>query len=240
MPDILEDDFVPMPPSPERVAARALVLAGVSCRAMIESDAGKQGAEELRQQILPWLKEVGAANKLEPAETELISTPLGELERKREIELSWESEAMATLAWVLHCSELPMPHTQCDAPEVADTLGFLCGLSETPLFSPKVRNGDEIDRLRDTYLTLHWRLRQFSVDSEQIDLLNYVRNCKWADMRVDELEIVEGDLGIAGISLKKVKYERFREVLSITQVRHQALNWLLGFEQLYSQVTTDT
>jgi hypothetical protein len=59
-------------------------------------------------------------------------------------------------------------------------------------------------------------------------------------MRLDELEFQDNDLAIDGVRIDKVEFKRFREVLSITQERHQALNWLMGFEQLYSQVTTDT
>jgi hypothetical protein len=59
-------------------------------------------------------------------------------------------------------------------------------------------------------------------------------------MRLDDLEVLDNDLAIEGVRLDKLEYKRFREVLSTTQERHQALNWLMGFEHLYSQVTTDT
>jgi hypothetical protein len=42
------------------------------------------------------------------------------------------------------------------------------------------------------------------------------------------------------VRIDNLEYSKYREILSIAQERHQAFNWLLGFEDLYSQVTTDT
>jgi hypothetical protein len=240
MPDILDEDFVPSPPSPERVAARALILAAVSCRALTEKDAGKPGAEELRQGLLPWLDAVGATDELEPAEIDLISTPLGELDPKTRLNAGWQSEGMAALAWVLGYAELPPVHVQCEPSDIANIMGFLDDRENTPMHSPRLRDDAEIDRLRDTCLTLHWRLRQRSFDPAPMDFVAYVAACTWGALRLDDLEILNNDLAIDGVAIDKLNDNKYHEVLSITQERHQALNWLLGFENLYSQVTTDT
>jgi hypothetical protein len=240
MEKVLDDEFTPTPPTAERVAARALVLSAVSCRALIEEDAGKQGAEDLRLRLLPWLETIGAAEELEPAETTLIATPLGKLEEKKGVDASWQSEGMVVLAWALGFAELPPVHVQCEPSDVANCMGFLDDRENTPLHNPRLRDGSEIEKRGDTYLTLHWRLRQFSINSAPMDFSAYALACKWATMRLDELEFQDNDLAIDGVRIDKVEFKRFREVLSITQERHQALNWLMGFEQLYSQVTTDT
>jgi len=240
MPDILDDDFVPTPPAPERVAARALVLATVSCRGLIEEDAGKSGAEELRQGLLPWLEAVGAADELEPSEIDLISTPLGDLDPKKGLDASWRSEGAVALAWVLGYAELPTVQAQCEPSDIANSMGFLDDRENTPMHSPRLRDAAEINRRRDTYLTLHWRLRQRSIDPAPMNLVAYVETCAWGPLRLDELEILDNDLAINGVRIDKLKDRKYHEVLSITQERHQALNWLEGFEQIYSQVTTDT
>jgi hypothetical protein len=51
---------------------------------------------------------------------------------------------------------------------------------------------------------------------------------------------LDNDLAIDGVRIDKVENAAYRRTLSITQERHQAFNWLLGFERLYSEVTTDT
>ena len=51
MDETTEDEFSLRPPDANRVAARALVLSAVSCRALIEKDAHNVGTETLRQQV---------------------------------------------------------------------------------------------------------------------------------------------------------------------------------------------
>jgi hypothetical protein len=82
--------------------------------------------------------------------------------------------------------------------------------------------------------------RQFSVHPGPLDFIEYASKCSWGPLRLDTLELQDNDLAIAGVRIDKVEYVRFREALSISQERHQALNWLLGLEPIYSQVTTDT
>jgi hypothetical protein len=166
------DEFVPNPPDASRVAARALVLAAVCCRALIESDAHDPGAEELRQKVIGWLDAIGAAGELEPKETSLLSTPLGKLDQKTRRDAGWKSEGMVVLAWSLGYAELPPVHSECEPSDIANKMGFLDELPNTPLRTPRLRDRQEIEAWADTYLTLHWRLRQFSSEPEPMDLSN--------------------------------------------------------------------
>jgi hypothetical protein len=118
-----EDELPPLQsPDARRVAARTLVLAAVSCRALIEKDATKLGAEaeRTRREGLQWLDAVGAAWELEPDETALLSTSVGQLDKKSEVSASWRSEGMVVLAWALQCTELPSVHSECDPMDVAE------------------------------------------------------------------------------------------------------------------------
>jgi Domain of unknown function (DUF4272) len=234
------DEFILNPPDASRVAARALVLSAVCCRGLIEGDAHEPGAEELRQKVIDWLEAVGVAGELEPAETSLLSTPLGKLDQKTKRDAGWKSEGMVVLAWALGYAELPPVHLECEPSDTANKMGFLDKLPKTPLRSPSLRDCQEIETWADTYLTLHWRLRQFSSKPEPMDFVKFVSECTWGPLRLDYLETLNSDLAIEGVPVDKVKHAVFRRVLSITQERHQAFNWLLGSEPVYSQVTTDT
>ena len=234
------DDFRLIPPAPSRVAARALVLAAIGCRGLIEKDAGDPSAEDLRKQILPWLDTIGVVEELEPAEAALLSRPLGGLDNKQTINMSWQSEGMVVLAWALGYAELPAVHAECDASDIANGMGFLDERRETPLHSPQLRESAEIEAWADTYLTLHWRLREFSLRSVTIDFVDYVSKCEWASMRLDHLQVQDRELAIDGARLDNLEPKVFRRILGITQERHTAFNWLLGFEAIYSEVTADT
>jgi hypothetical protein len=218
------------------------VLAAVSFRGLIENEKGEdeEGAEKLRKRLLPWLERIGASGELEEAETTLLSTPVGRLDRRTTVDATWQSEGLVVLAWALHCTTLPPVHMICAPGEIANSMGFLQEREQTPLSNTRMRSADEIEYWAHTYLALHWRLRQFSLKRGTMDFVSFASACKWATMRLDDLEIQDDDLAIKGVRIDRLSEDTFRDVVSITQERRVALDWLLGFETLYSQVTTDT
>src|SRR3954447_3459730 len=138
-----DEDLVDRP-TKERVASRAMILAAVACLGRIEDDAGKPGAEELRNDVYQWLIKIGVEEELEPAESEILQTPLGGLDRKTHMDAGWQSEGMLVVAWALKLSVLPPFFVECMPNDVADQLGFLRARDETPLRSPQVRDMSEI------------------------------------------------------------------------------------------------
>jgi len=237
--EILAED-VPAPPTPDRVAARAIVLSAVACRALIEKDADKPGAEQLRKDVVEWLTRVGVAGEIEQSEAALLSTPLGKLDKKTTVDATWSSEGMVVLAWVLGCVSLPAFYKECEPSDVANAIGFLGEREATILRQPVLRDAGEISVAEETYLTLHWRLRQFSTEPGPMDFAAYVSSCNWGPLRLDQLELCEGDLAFEGERIDRLNYAVFRRTLSIVQERHRAFNWLIGWDSVYSEVTTDT
>jgi hypothetical protein len=241
MPQNEDDDLNEIPPpTPGRVAKRALILAAVSCRGVIENDPDAEGAEGLRGRLLPWLDAVGASTELEDRERQLLSAPIGSLDPKTARDAGWHSEGMAALAWALDYIELPDFYEQCDPAETAAKMGFLRDLDETPLTKPFLQSAEQIGTLADSYLTVHWRLREQTLRPRHMDFVDFVANCNWGPLHLEGVEIVERDLAVRGTPINQLDENQLREALSITRERHQALNWLIGYEELYSKVTTDT
>jgi len=236
----LDDESELTPQTADRVAARAMVLSSISCRGAIERDFEKPGAEVLRQRILPWLVTIGVSSELEPIEKDLLETPLGKLDSRNALNSQWRSEGLVVLAWALKWAELPRPQDQCDPSELANSLGFLDERRNTPLHNPALRPNEEIETWGDTYLTLHWRLRLITSYPGTMDFIEVVDKCEWGPLRIDQLEIVENDVAIDGVRIDKIDAKKHGELLSIARERHQAFNWLLGFERIYSRVNTDT
>jgi hypothetical protein len=234
------EDRKPVPPEADRVAARAIVLAAVCCRGLIEDDAGKDGAEDLRIRVVAWVDRLGLAQELEEDERILLEAPLGVLDDRRRIDAGWRSEGMVVLAWALGCAGLPRHDEQCKPSDVANGFGFLSDRSETPLAAPRLRDCAEIEHWADTYLTLHWRLRQFSLDRRGMDFADFVSRCTWGPLTVEDLELIEGDLAIRGERIDLASEDECRTALGIARERHQAFNWLLGDDPVYSRITTDT
>ena len=229
-----------VPPLPARVAERALVLSAVVCRSGLEQDAGNKEAEKFRQHVVNWLEQLNLHTEAEPQELKLLKTNLGGLSRKETMDGTWHAEALAVLAWALGKYELPTYDVQVDGPEIASNLGFLNERGTTVLHSPSLRSSEEINAFADHLFTLHWRLRQFSLDQAPMDFENFAKTAWFGPLSMDGIRLREKDLEIRGLPLSTVPMEEWREALSIVQERHQAVNWLQGQERIYSQVTTDT
>lgn len=229
-----------LPPSCERVAARALALAAQTYRAVLERQAKDPGAAGARAKCVAWCERIGLRPEFEAAEWTLLTTPVGKLRERDAMNASWLAEPMACLAWALRVAELPDYETEADGPDTANALHFLDDDALKSLARAKLRPRADLERLRDTYLTLHWRLRQFSLRPEHIDFAKFARECEWANMRLEDLRIEAGDLSVAGLPLVAAPERVRRTRQSIASERHRAAEWLLGQNPLYSQVTTDT
>lgn len=233
-----DDDL--RPPRALRVANRALVLAGLSCRGIIEADSDAPGAEQLRVSVRDWWDAVGVVSESEADELRIVETPLGALSEQDARNAGWRSEGLAALSWALGITPLPEFWRQCDPSAVANALGFLHPPEATVAAAASLRPSEEIEHWTDAYLTLHWRLREFRQRPVAIDFEKFVAECKWGPLTLAELPTVNRDLSIDGVAIAEWPQDQFRCVLSIVQERHQALNWLLGYEEIYSEVTTDT
>ncbi len=239
-PDRDDPDPEPRPPDPARVAARAAVLAAVSCRGLIEQDAAEPQAEEFRRSVREWLGRIGADAEAEAAELRILDLPLGQLTSREAMDAGWRSEGLVVLAWALGRTALPAFSAMCNPSDVANALGFLQPREATVLAAPTLRAVAEIDGMEHHYLTVHWRIREFGLRRRAIDFAAYIAKCQWGPLSAAGLTLVDGELAIDGVALPNVEPGRLQAVRSIVQERHQALNWLAGWEPVYSAVTTDT
>src|SRR5262245_7996314 len=95
------------PPSAERVAKRAIVLASCVYRATLEDASKDPAAHEMHGNVLEWLDEIGVCDEFEPKEWSEIAADLGTLTMRSRMGLGWRTEGMAVLAWALRRIDLP-------------------------------------------------------------------------------------------------------------------------------------
>jgi hypothetical protein len=229
----------PIPPTALRVAQRALVLSAVICRSGIEGDGGNQQAEALREQVVGWIERLGLNGEAEPEEMELLRTPLGSLPKKRLVEASWRTEGLVVLAWALGRCELPDYDREANGPDTADTIGFLEEKDNAIIHQPALRPRLEIAALADHLFTLHWRLRQFSLDQASMDFQEFSRTA-WFGPAFARSPSTDRkrprDSGPASLPSNRRTMAGSTEH---SQERHQAVNWLEGQDPIYSEVTAD-
>jgi hypothetical protein len=225
-----------VPPTPLRVARRALVLASVARRGFLERDSE---SEPLRQRVFAWLDALGFVDELEPDEASLLTTPVGHLTPQRSIDAGWRCEGLVVLAWALGSHDLPAHDESVHPKEVADSVGFL-NAAPSALGIPTLRSQTELQRCSDLFFALHWRLREFSLFRKPIDFASVARTTGFGPLEIDGLRLVEGDLAIGPFPVSAAPEFEFSRCLSIALERHQAANWLRGHAEAYSEVPTNT
>jgi hypothetical protein len=217
-----------------------LVLSAIVCRAAIEGDAGNPEAEEFAVNVRKWVHDIGIAEEAEAEEIVVLGLKLGGLSSRQRIDCSWRAEGLVVLAWALGKCELPTYDVGADPYPISRVLGFRESRAESALAFPILRSAEEINDVADRLLSLHWRLRQYSLDKKPMNFEEFARTAYFGPLSLDGLRLVSHDIEIRGVPLCDASESVWREVLSITRERQQAANWLTGEESIYSEVTCDT
>src|SRR5262249_37172323 len=120
-----EDDAETLPATADQVARRALALAAVSCRGILEAGPAREHAERFWGRVADWWSGLGLKDELELDEASLLETPFGASSPQALANASWRSEALCVLAWALRRAELPAHDEPVDPAATARTIGFL-------------------------------------------------------------------------------------------------------------------
>jgi hypothetical protein len=238
-----EDERELQPPTPQRVARRALSLAAVAGRALLEQeDPSDAGVEETRQRINAWVDAVGIRDELEPDEEKLLRQGLGAPEQQAAIDGCWRLEGLAVLAWALGQFELPRHDETIDPPALLRAVHVLdAAAAKGMIAGATLRPFDQLKAMADKLLAIHWRLRQFRVDGGQPieDWPSKATNA-WFPLNLDDVPLKGGDLALGETAIANADAELFNLASSIAQERHQAINWLAGDSEIYSETDTPT
>ena len=231
------------PPTPHRVARRALALAAVAGRALLEQeDPSDAGVEEVRQSINAWVDAVGLRDELEPDEEALLRQELGEPEEQAAIDGCWRLEGLSVLAWALGTFELPRHDQTIEPPALLRSVHFLdAPAAKAMIVDATLRPRDELGAMAAKLLAVHWRLRQFRVDGGQpiADWPSHAKNA-WFPLNLADVPLKGGDLAIGDAAIADADDGLLQLASSIAQERHQAINWLAGDSEVYSETDTPT
>jgi hypothetical protein len=232
----------PPPPSAERVARRALVLSVVVCRGFVEQDhANRVEAQKLAQRSFHWLESMDLSGELSDWERRILTSPFGSLPERDCINATWLSEGLVVLAWALGRREMPDYQVQCDPGAVATALGFLQPREATALAKPTLRADQELRAYNEFVYNLHWRLRDFSLSGRAYNFRSLAVKAWGEPVLRYGLELAGDDLAVAGCAIVDAPETERQKLTSITQERHRASNWLIGYaSDDFYEVTTDT
>jgi hypothetical protein len=97
-----------VPPTPCRVAKRALALTAVAARATLEFDAPQlDDPETQRRRLIDWIESLDIGDEFEPEEWKVLQRPVGNIEQQDHLNAMWRVEGLAVLAWAIRRHELP-------------------------------------------------------------------------------------------------------------------------------------
>lgn len=183
------------PPTPDVVAARALMVAALLERAKLESsrDGGRQTA------LARWVEAEGLFGNLGPEGAQLFDAALGAWSDEDVDAVAWTGEELLVLLWALGRAELPSPERQAD---VAALLKAVPLLAETDAFVEQAtsRAVDELEARRALYEVLHEAVRaEVYARSIQEDPLSLELD--------DELEELLATVAAEGFDRKKAAAE---------------------------------
>jgi hypothetical protein len=231
-----------IPPDVQRVAKRALCLAAVAGRALLEIEQmPRHQTESERQRLLGWVGELALETELESEELNLLRQPVGTLTRQATVDAGWRLEGLGVLSWALGGFELPAYDALVDVATLLPAVGFLeLNKSTALLASPSLRSREELGKLQKQCFALHWRLRNFSLDKKPLNFRTFARECWFGPLDVSWARFSADDLALGDVPIGKAPPEEFQKALSSANERHLAINWLADGGEIYSETDTST
>lgn len=229
------------PPAPQRVAARALVLCAVVCRGFIEQEPKSRDNDALRRRVLDWLDGLKLMPEAEPKELAMLRAPLGTLPPQDAVDAGWRCEGLAVLAWALQVFELPGYDTEMEPKAVTEALGFLWAEEAAELLAaPTLRPAAELERVGRQLFALNWRLTEFSLRPKSLYFGAFAKDAWFGPLDASYVRLMQGDLAVGNQPIIRATPEEVAALASVARERHEAINWLLGQDPVYSRVAANT
>ena len=236
--DEVDEDPIPVPPSAEQVARRALALVMVSLRGILEGDPERSKAVAFWERGVAWWRKLGLDVELEAEEARLLSASFGQVPPQARANASWRAEAVAVLAWALGRATLP-PHDELSNPAATSgDLGFL--QAETVLAAPRLRPAAELQAYANVAFTVHWRVQDFSLNPRSMDFATFCKTAWFGPLSLEGVALVDGDLSIGGLPIARAGGAALQQRTSIAMERHLAINWLLDASLPFSETGAST
>jgi hypothetical protein len=126
-------------------------------------------------------------------------------------------------------------------PDLYESIGlFDSEAGKQLLAAPNLRSPDELASMQTHLLAFHWRVRDFSLRPQPMDFVEFSRNCWFGSFDIQQFRVIDGDLAIGESAIMKSPEEAMRSVQSAAMERHMAINWLMGYSDIYSETDTST
>jgi len=232
----------PAPTTRARVAKRALALTAVAGRAKFEYEAPQLGAPEtIRRRLLDWVESLNLGDELEPNEWKVLQRPVGKLDHDDAFNAMWRVEGLVVLAWAFRRHELPPDDEMVEPADLFRSMRFLdVEAGRAFLKSAELRTAEELTAMQTHLLMLNWRLVEYSVRPQAMDFVAFSKSCWIGSFDIGGFQIVNNDLAIGGVAIHDADDTKRGGVGNLAIERHRAINWIMGYGEIYSKTDTHT
>ena len=230
------------PPEPQRVARRALALAAVSGRGLLEQeDPSDPHVGQTCQRILDWVNAIDLGAELEPHEWDLLRRPLGTSDQQTIVNAVWRIEGLGVLAWALGLNDL-RPHDELVNPgELLPAVGILDGEKSRALqASPALRGPAELEEARERLFAVHWRVRELQLGRAAMNFREFALTAWFGPLSIEGVRLIDDDLAVGDRPIASADPDRVNACASAAMERHLAINWLNGYGEVYSETDVST
>ncbi len=230
------------PPSAERVAKRALVLAAVGDRGLTENERDQaEDPEGHRLKILAWIDDVSLGDEVEPEEWKALQRPVGFMEHQSMVDAVWRLEGLGVLFWSLGQYALPDYDRLVDPSEFwRVTRVFDAKASREIVGRAALKSAHELEEYRKHATMVHWRLVNYRLRPHAIDFVEYSRDCWIGSFDIGRFHIIDRDMAVGGEPIAQADPGHVMICESAARERHLAINWLAGYSDVYSETDTST
>jgi len=222
-----------VPPAPLRVARRAVILYTLMMRSTVESSPNHPRAKDWLEILPQWLDQLDVHSEVEPRDVEILTTPLGELDREQQADARWSGEATGVLGWALQRVAAPADFDSVDPNQVFRALGFdpaamVEGAGDL-IAGASLRPKDELLAYYAKARTVQccMRGRGLGVDCGTPSMQQILRQ------QLDDLGVREAAFAAAQEGVARLSNAQYRQLLGNYVVRVHAAGWVVGERDHY-------
>lgn len=156
---IVDEEHEAVIRKPIEIAKRILILAYL----------GVYSEDEDSEEIIEFFKTEDLWDSVSKGEKDLLL--IGKLTEQEKINISWRSEAMVVLLWVINkIDKLDLPIEQCNVGELLDKLSEPFGSTKEFVQNSSIRSVEEILNQTDLFYRIHWAVRDSQLKGLEIPL----------------------------------------------------------------------
>ena len=233
--------------TPEQVRARILILSAILRRLALETTPQDGNGDPLADAFdeREWLRDQGLQHQVTAREAALLDSPIGAIAAEAIAEVSWQGEALASLAWAVGVVDMPPLDATSDLGPIMDLVPRPWDAIDAWMSESAIVSESDAARQRELAEIWHWRAATELLlrEASATDRRDYTAAITEVAAEAGAAGIVpslrDRDFPVRGRSFNELSDTEVDELVAVTGQRLRALNWLCGFGKSWDDVPLD-